>query len=472
MDTKTLIKNAAIAFMAQGLSLFVSVCMSLLVPKVLGVTEFAYWQLFIFYVTYSGFFHFGLNDGVYLVEGGKRRDELNKRAINSQFAVELVLQFLFAVVVFIYAAFAVVEADRSFVLTSFAIYTVLYNASYYLGYVFQAVNETKLFSFMAMLERACFVAPLIVFVVIGIPSFKPFVIAYLLSRSIALCFCCWHARDILSAGLLKPNEALRISFKSIKVGFGLMLANIADMLILGVGRFLVDNAWGIEVFGKVSFSLSLVNFFITFVSQAAMVLFPALRQGTKEEQKSFYGAIRNAMEVLFPAIYILYYPMVAILVWWLPQYEESMIYFAFLLPVCVFNTKMSLCCTTYFKVLRMEKTLLAVNIVTVLASLAFALLGVYVLGMLEVVLLGAVASIAGRSLWSENKMNARMNMPGSPMRYEELILTVLFIVCALSIGGLWGCVFYTMFYMVYLLLNKSEARAFMNHLSRFMLSSK
>ena len=68
---KKFIGNLIYAFAAQGLSFALSVLMSIIVPKVLSLNDFGYWQLFIFYTSYVGFFHFGFNDGVYLLNGGK-----------------------------------------------------------------------------------------------------------------------------------------------------------------------------------------------------------------------------------------------------------------------------------------------------------------------------------------------------------------------------------------------------------------
>lgn len=70
MNYRALASNMATAFLAQGVSFLASVAMSLLVPKVLGVTAYGYWQLFVFYTSYSGFFLLGLNDGIYLIRGG------------------------------------------------------------------------------------------------------------------------------------------------------------------------------------------------------------------------------------------------------------------------------------------------------------------------------------------------------------------------------------------------------------------
>ena len=64
MNYSSIARNTMIAFAAQFISLSVSVVMSLLVPKIVGVADYGYWQLFRFYTTYSGFFQLGLNDGV------------------------------------------------------------------------------------------------------------------------------------------------------------------------------------------------------------------------------------------------------------------------------------------------------------------------------------------------------------------------------------------------------------------------
>ena len=57
MNYRSLVGNALTAFAAQGISMLVSAAMTLLAPKVMGVESYGYWQLFVFYVGYSGFFH-------------------------------------------------------------------------------------------------------------------------------------------------------------------------------------------------------------------------------------------------------------------------------------------------------------------------------------------------------------------------------------------------------------------------------
>ena len=87
-------KNIFFAFGSQGLQLLRSILVSLLIPKTLGIEEFGFWQLFIFYTQYSGFLHLGLLDGIYLREGGKHYKELDFRSLGAQFRIFLIWQFI------------------------------------------------------------------------------------------------------------------------------------------------------------------------------------------------------------------------------------------------------------------------------------------------------------------------------------------------------------------------------------------
>ena len=58
-------QNMLFAYFAQGTILVSSILLTLVLPKVLGVEEFGYWQLLIMYVNYLGIAYLGLNDGLY-----------------------------------------------------------------------------------------------------------------------------------------------------------------------------------------------------------------------------------------------------------------------------------------------------------------------------------------------------------------------------------------------------------------------
>lgn len=458
MNAKSLVSNALTAFFAQGVAMLLSVLQGLLVPKVLGVEQYGYWQLFIFYQSYVGFFHLGLCDGLYLLRGGQPRDQIDKRSVNSQFLFGIAFQSIFALLIAVYALMNMQGGERSFVIFWVGVFLVIQNAATYLGYVFQAMNETKTFSYSAVIERLSFLVPLLVFLLTRTRNFEPYVLSYLFSSICQLGYCLWHAREFLLAGFDGWPAAAKESSESIRVGYKLLLANIASMLILGVARFAIDWVWGIATFGKLSFALSLVGFFSAFVSQAAMVLFPALRQSSDREIARFYGMARDLMVLVFPLAYLLYFPAVWLLNLWLPAYAESFVYFALLLPICVFDSKMDITCTTLFKVRREESMLLRINVAISALSAVLTLVGALVVRDALFIVGSVVVCLILRSLWSERHFNVELGVPAKSMSVAELAVTAIFLVVALRLPLLVAFVVYAVVYLVYVWVYRGRLR--------------
>lgn len=453
--------------MAQSVAMVLSIIQTLLVPKLLGTTQYGYWQLFIFYTSYVGFAHLGLNDGVYLVKGGQSRDVIDKKSVNSQFAFGICFQLVIAATIVVIALAGGFGPDREFVIVCTGIFLTVQNAAYYLMYILQAMNETRRSSYSTIVERLTFLVPLAILLVVRYQSYQPFVISYIFSSVVQLAYCAWFCRDFFRSGLESFRRAASEAWGSIRVGFKLMVANIASQLILGIVRLAIDAAWGIDTFGELSLSLSLVNFFLAFVSQASMVLFPALRQVDPSEAKSFFVNVRDAMSLAFPIIYVLYYPLVWVLSWWLPKYANSFVYFVFLIPICVFDSKMNICCTTFFKVLRKEGTLLKVNSCTCLASAVLTLLGVCLFGSIFWVIGGVVIAIIGRSLWSEARLTRELSVPSDrAITVGELALTVVFVSTAFLLPDLAALGCYCTAYAAFLFVFRRRAGELLGKMRR------
>lgn len=444
--------------------MLVSVVVTLLVPKILGVESFGYWQLFVLYGLYSQFFMLGLFDGVYLVEGGKRRQDLDARSVTTQYALGACMQLAIGLAIALLAVFTASSVERAFVLFAFAVYLVLYNLALALGYVFQAVNETRTFSYSVMLDRLAFLVPLVVLVALGVSDFRVYILFYLAAKAVALVYCLWKARDILSAGLYPLSKGVGLCARSIRIGIKLTVAVVADTLILGGARMLIDSVWGIEVFGEVSFAFSLMSFFVAFVAQACMVLFPALRQSSDDSSRRAYTLMRDALELFFPVVYLLYFPGVVALTAWLPQYADSMRYLAMLLPICAFDSKMNVCSATYMKVLREERKLLSVNVATLIAAAGVSFAGAFLIGSPDAVVLGVTGCIVARSLYSEVWLDRKLGVGASPLMVTELVLTCCFVGLSLFLDTLPGLLMYAVLCLAYLFKGRAIARSVITQL--------
>lgn len=453
---KTAIKNVAYAFSAQIVSIFLSVVMSLLVPKMLGVEDFGYWQLFLFYLSYVGFFHFGITDGMYLKNGGISYDNINKKEIASQFWILFLIDLLFLVLISAFSIIILENSIRTYILIFAGTYLLIANMNWYLGYVFQATNRVNLYSISVMIDKIIFLLFLIIAFVVKFKNLYIYIPFYVFTTFCALLYSLVNSREIIKSKPLPLKESFSISISSAKIGINLTLASISSLLILGVGRFLVDKAWGIEAFGKFSFALSLTNFFLLFIAQVSVVLFPTLRQVKEYTAKKLFVNFNNILNSYLPLIYVLYIPMKFILGLWLPQYKISLNYLALLLPICIFDGKNQMINNTYFKVLREEKILLKINIITLIISTILSIVSVFILKNIYFVIITMLISIAFRSIIGElylyKKLSIDSNIKGTII---ELIYSILFIVYNIKFNSLYAFISTFVTFIIYMIITKS-----------------
>ena len=469
MNYKKLIGNAAIAFAAQGAAMLVGVFMSFVVPKLLDIDNYGYWQLFIFYATYAGIFCLGLNDGVYLINGGVTRDSIDRSAISAQYRVLTVMQSFMCIAVQVAAVIFISDSNRVFVICLVGLYFIVNNLCSYLGYTFQAMNETKLFSYATVLDRLTLFVLLITLLLLKVDDYCYYIISYLISKTVSLLWSVWKARDILACRTMALSQGIKESVNSIRVGFSLMIANLADMLLLGVGRFMVDLLWGISDFGKVSFAMSIINFAINFVSQASMVLFPALRQEGEASLTKLYQFLRDSLDLLLPILYLVYFPARWILSIWLPNYVDSIFYLAVLMPVCVYNAKMNIVSATYCKVLRKERQLLGINLAAVLLCAVLSVSGILLAGSLDAVLLAAVFCVALRSAVSERWMDNLQGVSHSNIGVANALITTVFLMeVYFTSNSVVQIAAVALLYIAVLIINRNTAASFIFQIKRLI----
>lgn len=399
------IKNVGFAFVAQGVSFFLSMTMSLIVPKILGEIEFAYWQLFIFYANYVGLFHLGITDGVYLKYGGYEYADIDKPDVRFQLSVLTCWLITFSLLMLVLVNNSVLNGERKIILFLTNLYMIVANMAWYLGYIFQASNRIKEYSISVILDRLLFLMIVIVSLILGKGTYMFFIVAYIVTKLLAVIYSFVRLESFWKGQRYSTIAGLSNTLYYIKNGIFLTLSSVASILILGIGRFIIDGVWGIDAFSKISLSLSLTNFFLLFVGQVSLVLFPSLRRFDESKQKEVFEKCQGLVNLFLPLILVLYVPLKNILLLWLPDYELSFRYLGLLLPLCLLDGKMQLLCNTYFKVFNKQRILLLINLCSMFISMFMGFIGAWGIRNMNFVVFGLVISIAVRSIVSEIYLN-------------------------------------------------------------------
>lgn len=424
---KRILQNVAFAFSAQGASLILSIVMSLIVPKILGVEQYSYWQLFIFYAGYVNLFHFGINDGVYLKLGGEDYRNIDHKMIGGEVKVTMVLQLLLAVTFIVILQFSPFSYERNFVMICVAIYMVIFNTQCFIGYIFQAVNLIKYYSKGIMIDKLCYIFFLSVAILMKVQDFKIYIIFYIVTCFISLLYLIYQGREMLCSRLPLLEKIWKDIIVDAKVGINLTLASIASSLVIGISRMIVDYRWGITFFGKLSFALSLTNFLLLFIRQIGLVLYPILRKENDNVRAKLYIILKDVLLLLIPIMYLVYIPIKSLLEVWLPEYKESLLYLSFLLPLCAFDGEMQIVGTTYLKVLRKENILFKINTLIVAINAVCTAFTVYLFDNIYAVIIEMVIVIVARSIFSDFFVQKFMKLKISMHPVKVCFVSVLYV---------------------------------------------
>ena len=71
---KKIFRNIIFVAVSNIITLLAGVLVGFVIPKILTITDYGYYKIFTMYFAYTGLFHFGFCDGIFLYFAGKKYD--------------------------------------------------------------------------------------------------------------------------------------------------------------------------------------------------------------------------------------------------------------------------------------------------------------------------------------------------------------------------------------------------------------
>lgn len=456
MNSKLLhfLKNFSYTFTSNIISLAVSTMVILIVPKLIGVDEYGYWQLFLFYSSYVGFLHFGWIDGIYLRYGGYVYGNLNRNVFLSQFFILLLFQLLISIIIFTLSTFIIHDDNRIFIFQMIALYLFLTNIRHYFLMILQATNRIKVFAKITIVDRVLYLFIILVLVLLGNNQYELMIYADLIGKLISLFYAIYSCKEIILSKFINFKFVFREILSNTNSGIKLMFANISSMLIMGANRFGIEKTWNVEIFGKVSLIFSISNLMMIFINALGIILFPLLRRMNITKVTNFYEVIRNLLSVTLLSLLILYFPLEVFLSAWLPKYADSLKYLTFLFPIFIYEGKMALVVNTYLKTLRREKVMLQVNLISLFFSVLCTYLTTQYFESLDLTMLSIVIILAFRSILAEFYLGKLLKINEKKNILLELIISSIFITSCWFLNSWYSFLIYLSVYIIYLLIQR------------------
>lgn len=214
----------------NAISFVISAITTFIVPKFLGATDYGYWQLYLFYISYTGIFHFGWNDGIYLRYGGKKYADLDKDSLYEQACIQLISQIVIAVIIVCISNFLFSEQKKE-VLFWVSICMIITNLRSMFIYILQMTARIKEYAVVNTIDRIAFGILVVSLLWFGKEGFRFLIRGDLVCRVISLSIAIFYCKDIFKIKRRKWSGIIKEIWMNIDVGSKLMFANLASMLI-------------------------------------------------------------------------------------------------------------------------------------------------------------------------------------------------------------------------------------------------
>lgn len=462
---KTGIKNTIYVVAAQSISLLLGITRTLILPILLGITNFGYWQVYLLYMSYVGIFALGFNDGIYLKYGKYDHEELPKEIFRASIRVFVIFQI--AIMLIVSAVISLEpESSKQISMLWTSINIPIAGLTGVLIYVLQITNQLKKYSFYTILDKVVVLVIIVGLYLLRLDNFLIIIIADTFARILVLGLMINSCREIIFGKGIRYQSALKEIIDNVRVGIKLMLANFAGMLVLGFGKFLVERTASVEQFATYSFAISTVNLVLVLITAIGLVIYPTLNRLDKDNYPKYFNKLNKILAIIVFGLLTVLFPLKLFISRFMVDYVSVFNYLSIIFAIIFVQSKMQILINPYFNLLRKESMMLRANLVGVVVAVILVTPLFILTKSVTMVAIGTLFAMLLRLYLSEIYLKKEQGILGNKNIIAELIGLFIFIIFGLTSNLYLGLIGYLVIYFVFAIRQLKDIKEFAKYFLR------
>jgi len=304
-------------FLSNVVSILGSIVSGFLVPKYLGVDQYAVFKTFALYTSYIGVLHFGYIDGLYLKYGGRRESEIDLQQLSREFYFLLLLE---AAVSLSLLLFSVAFKAKTLGYASILVFPSMVYGFFVLYW--QATGQMRYFSAINVVKPVLFTAGLLVLIFIFKTSTADHFILLQLLMMIAIAAIILFYAKSLFKGCRFETGKFRNNLDFIKVGIFITAGNASNILLYTIDRWFVKIGLSTSDFAFYSFAVSIMAMVSVFTTSISITLYHRLAR--ESENRDFHRLIKRLLLFFSMAAAWGYFPIAFVVERLLPAFIPAL----------------------------------------------------------------------------------------------------------------------------------------------------
>jgi O-antigen/teichoic acid export membrane protein len=272
------------------------------------------------------------------------------------------------------AAFAS-DPAREFIFFSVAVNILVLGITGNISLVLQAVNRMKGYAFLNAADKIFFTIALVALFAPELRTFW-FLIAVDLVGKIAVLIALLFRYPQLYAGSFAGMAVALMEFReNLRSGIQLMAANLSGMLVLGIGRIIIEYFGSVEIYSYYAFAISLANIVLVSIASMSVVIYPNLKRQEDVSYLRHFERVNSAYSDFSLLLITSYFAALAFILHVATSYAPVVEFLNVVFVITVLQGKMQLVNNTFYMALRLEGAMLRANLISLLIAGGLSTLG-------------------------------------------------------------------------------------------------
>ncbi|SCW77269.1 Membrane protein involved in the export of O-antigen and teichoic acid [Lachnospiraceae bacterium C10] len=368
-------------FLSNFIQILSGILIGFVIPKIMGITDYGYYKIFTLYTAYTGLCQFGFLDGLTIKFGGCNLEQINKEEFSLYFRFFVLLQILCGIVLLTVATL-ILPNDYRIIVVLLSVYMVIMNTTAFfqmLSKITLRFNELALRNVLQAIMISCAVLVLQVLFKVNDIEVKYYTYIWVL-LTIYFLLMVWYFvtyREVISISNAKTvRRTLDANFQYIRAGFPVMVAYLCSTLILTLDRQFVSVLFDTPTYAIYAFAYTILALVTTALSALATVIYPNLKRLDEKNLIEKYPKLITLFFIFAFGSLVFYYPLIAFVKWYLPQYSDSIVIFRIVLPSVVVSAAITIVMQNYYVALNegrqfFKKTVIALMLALITNSIAY-----------------------------------------------------------------------------------------------------
>lgn len=428
-------KGILIILVTNIINMVFSLITNFVLPHYLSYETYALIKTFQLYVSYSGIFHLGYSDGMYLHYGGTELEHVDKNKLSLSLSTMRIFQFCVAIVVCVISLLF-----NNWLLVIFSIDIFGYNLIGYFKNMFQAVGEfkhyAKITNTVAILN---FALNMMLVGLLKLDNPYHYVICYTIVDMIA-----WTLLEIKICRLLNIKPRIFMLDRkelvwNIKDGILLLFGNLTSILITSMDRWFTKFLLTAIDFAQYSFAVSVENFLNVAITPITITLYNYL---CKNPDIKLIHNLKNKIILFSSSLVSSYFFLKFILEVYLNKYLDSVIVIALLFASQMFYIIIKSIYVNLYKARMKQKKYFAEVLIVIIVGFLFNA------GLFTVVRIKesfAIGTMLSAIVWF---IICQIDFRELRLKLRELIyqiiVLIIFLTCAILFNSILGFFVYIM----------------------------